>query len=156
MELKNIIKELRKKNNLTQAEVGEAIGVSPDTIRSYEAGRREPSSQNMVALERFFNVSGAFLRGEVEDQELSKYEDPTIIKEIDDVLSPLANKIIELAKADTDENRELCFNILVEIKSIFGIKNPQNKTMILDLVASSIHSLNNNVNRYSEEDKTQK
>lgn len=39
----DLLKELRRQANLTQAELGGRAGVSPQTIASYEEGRRRPS-----------------------------------------------------------------------------------------------------------------
>lgn len=152
--LANNIKKLRKELNLTQKQLASKLGISYGALANYEMGFREPNSKAMVALESFFNVSGAYLRGETENKEpMMKYDDPEIMDEIDDMLMPLMNNILKLAKDEPEENRELLFNIWVEIKSILKISDPNNKTMILDLVAGSIHNLNSNVNRYSESRK---
>lgn len=60
------IQELRKSAGLTQDQLAAKIGVSMAAIRNYENGLREPNSKAMAALERFFNVSGEYLRGEVD------------------------------------------------------------------------------------------
>lgn len=51
------LKELRKRYFLTQEELSEQIGLSSITIRSYEAGRREPSGKNLCKLAIFFKVN---------------------------------------------------------------------------------------------------
>ena len=60
------IQELRKAAGLTQDQLAAKIGVSMAAVRNYENGLREPNSKAMVALERFFNVSGEYLRGNVD------------------------------------------------------------------------------------------
>lgn len=60
------IKELRKERGLTQKQLASETGIGYGSIVDYENGRREPNSKAMAALERFFNVSGEFLRGEVD------------------------------------------------------------------------------------------
>ena len=60
------IQELRKSAGLTQDQLATKIGISMAAIRNYENGLREPNSKAMAALERFFNVSGEYLRGEVD------------------------------------------------------------------------------------------
>ena len=57
------IRELRKSKNLTQARLAQLTGLKETAIRSYENSLREPNSKAMAALEEYFNVSGAFLRG---------------------------------------------------------------------------------------------
>lgn len=149
--LSNNIKQLRKELNLTQKQLAAKLGISYGALANYEMGFREPNSKAMVALESFFNVSGAYLRGETDNREdMSKYEDPSIMDEIDDMLTPLLNNILKLGKEEPEDNRELLFNIFVELQSILKIKDPNNKAMILELVASNVYSLNSNINRYSK------
>lgn len=62
-----ILKELRINSGLTQSQLAKEIGLSMSSIRSYENGLREPNSKAMVALERFFGVSGEYLRGEIDN-----------------------------------------------------------------------------------------
>lgn len=51
------IKLLRKNNNLSQAHLGRALGVSRSKISSWELGRRELSLKDAVQVANFFNVS---------------------------------------------------------------------------------------------------
>lgn len=153
MEIKDIIRELRTNAGLTQVELAKSLGLSLVAIKSYESGRREPNSKVLVLLENFFNVSGAYLRGEAENKEpMMKHEDPEIMDEIDDMLAPLMSNILKLAKDETEENRESLFNIWVEIKSILRISDARNKAMALDMIAATIHNLNSYVNKDSKSD----
>ena len=54
MEFKDILKNLRKEKGLTQEQLASSIGVSEITIRSYEAGRREPNYSNYGCFGRVF------------------------------------------------------------------------------------------------------
>lgn len=145
------LKKLRKEKGLTQKELAKATEISYQAIVNYELNRRDPNSKAMAALENFFNVSGAYLRGESEKREkMMKYDDPEIMDEIDDMLAPLMNNILRLAKDETEENRESLFNIWVEIKSILKISDSRNKAMALDMIAATIHNLNSYVNRDSK------
>ena len=55
---KDKLKHLRIENNLTQADIAKAIGVSPATIGNYEQGTREPRNNEMwKKLADYFNVS---------------------------------------------------------------------------------------------------
>ena len=56
----NRLKALRKKRNLTQQELGAALGVSASTIGMYEQGRREPDHKTLTALCRLFDVSSDY------------------------------------------------------------------------------------------------
>ena len=55
---KDKLKHLRIENNLTQADIAKAIGVSPATIGNYEQGTREPRNNEMwKKLADYFNIS---------------------------------------------------------------------------------------------------
>ncbi len=59
------LKALRKEKNITQKQLATETGLSLSSIVSYENGLREPNSKAMVTLEKFFGVSGEYLRGEL-------------------------------------------------------------------------------------------
>jgi putative transcriptional regulator len=52
--VENEVRELRTSRQLSQAELGEALGVSRQTINSIETGRYTPSLPLAFALARFF------------------------------------------------------------------------------------------------------
>lgn len=66
MNIAERLKELRTAAGVTQKELASSTGIALQSIINYENGRREPNSKAMVALERYFKVSGEFLRGEVD------------------------------------------------------------------------------------------
>lgn len=78
----NRIKELRKAHGLSQAQLASETGLSVHSINSYESGRREPNSKAMACLEQYFNVSGAYLRGETDDPALTLWESPSTLDEL--------------------------------------------------------------------------
>lgn len=58
--LKNLgsrIQELRKKNNLTQSELAEKIGLSTNFIGMVERGERNTSVDKIFKLAKAFNIS---------------------------------------------------------------------------------------------------
>jgi putative transcriptional regulator len=52
--VKNLVRELRTSQGLSQAELGGAVGVSRQTINAIEAGRYLPSLPLAFKLARFF------------------------------------------------------------------------------------------------------
>ena len=73
------LKELRKSRGLTQSELADITGLSFHAINSYESGRRTPNSKAMAILERYFSVSGEYLRGETDQRDIMKWDDPEIM-----------------------------------------------------------------------------
>lgn len=59
--MENRIAELRKENNLTLKELGEAIGVRDNTLSQYETGKRNPQLGLLQELANYFNVSLEYL-----------------------------------------------------------------------------------------------
>lgn len=59
----NRIKELRKKEGITQAELAKQVGISNQIISFYENNKRKPKIQTWQALADFFNVSVPYLQG---------------------------------------------------------------------------------------------
>lgn len=68
--MKNIvgerIKELRKSLRLSQAELGEKIGVAQQTIFRWEHGIRTPKSSDLVKIAKALNTTVSYLVGEVD------------------------------------------------------------------------------------------
>lgn len=66
----NRIKELRKQKNLTLKQLSNSLkekglSLSTDSLSKYERGARNPKIENWVKLAKFFNVSIAYLKGEI-------------------------------------------------------------------------------------------
>ncbi|HOI92318.1 MAG TPA: helix-turn-helix domain-containing protein [Candidatus Rifleibacterium sp.] len=58
--MKNKIKHLLKVNGLTQAELGERIGVPQSTVASWVTGRGNPKHDSLLKLSKAFGVSMEF------------------------------------------------------------------------------------------------
>jgi transcriptional regulator with XRE-family HTH domain len=57
------LKELRTKNNLTQADVSAHLQVARGTFSRYETGEREMTYEALVSLAELFQVSVGYLLG---------------------------------------------------------------------------------------------
>ena len=69
------IAALRRHAKLSQAEVAAQLQISPSAMGMYEQGRREPSTETLVALARVFGVSTDYLlTGKPSLQEQSRLE----------------------------------------------------------------------------------
>jgi len=62
--------ELRKKANMTRADLGEICGVAPSTIVNYERGTRIPYADTALKMADFFHITVHELLG-VENPELA-------------------------------------------------------------------------------------
>ena len=63
---------LRKKNQLSQAELGELIGVSNKVISKWENGYCDPKLEELIKLKNIFKVSMEYLTLETEEEKVKK------------------------------------------------------------------------------------
>lgn len=57
MEVKEILRNLREKNNLTQDQMAERINVTRQAVSRWETGLTQPNPEMLKVLSREFNVS---------------------------------------------------------------------------------------------------
>ncbi|ANT66609.1 LexA family protein [Aeromonas hydrophila] len=72
------IKELRKKQGLTQQKLGELVGASRASVSQWESGEHSPSGDYLIALAKVFGVSPHWLSTGKGSPELSNVE-PAVI-----------------------------------------------------------------------------
>lgn len=60
---KEMLKYLRSRENLSQSELADKLGVAKSTISMYEVGKREPDFETLEAIADLFNVDMNFLLG---------------------------------------------------------------------------------------------
>lgn len=63
MKFNEILKQIRKENNMTQKDVYLALQVSPNCYASWEQGRTQPDIDSIKKLCKIFNVSADCLLG---------------------------------------------------------------------------------------------
>ena len=63
----NKIKELRIENNLTQAELGQLIGVNQSAVGKYEREELEPNIDALVKISQIFGCTVDYLIGREDD-----------------------------------------------------------------------------------------
>lgn len=68
----NKLKELRKKNGLTQLELSKKLGIGQSTIGMYESNIRKPSYEVIKKIADYFNVTVDYL---ISDNDIEDLED---------------------------------------------------------------------------------
>ena len=66
----NRMKLLREEKGLTMKDVASGVGLPYTTYVNYEKGAREPSSETLIKIARFFNVSVDYLIGRTTENAL--------------------------------------------------------------------------------------
>lgn len=70
LETANRLYELRKKNNLSQEELAEKLGVSRQAVSKWERSEASPDTDNLIALAKIYNLSlDELIFGEKENTE---------------------------------------------------------------------------------------
>ena len=115
MELKDRLKELRKRKGLSQVALAERLGLSKSTIGAYETGDITPSVDALNTIADFFNVDIDYLLGKEEGS--TYYLDP----EAAELAKEIANRkdLRILFDATRDISAE---EMAVIIKMVEGLK----------------------------------
>ena len=66
----NTLKRLRRKNDMTQEQLSQRLGLTKSVISAYETGLRMPSYDVLIAIARIFKVTTDFLLGVEQKQEV--------------------------------------------------------------------------------------
>lgn len=64
------IRNLREDNDLTQAQVGEIIGISQRAYSHYEAGTRDIPIEMLIKLADYYQVNLDYLVGRTKEKEM--------------------------------------------------------------------------------------
>lgn len=94
-----ILLELRRKNNKTQQDVANYLGISYQAYAHYEKGRNQPDPETIRKLALYFNVSSDYLLGlrdEIKDFEYSVY--PALKDLPEDKRKKIMAEVMEFAK----------------------------------------------------------
>lgn len=66
----NTLKTLRRKDNFTQAQLAQKLGLTKSVISAYETGLRLPSYDILIHIAKIFHVSTDYLLGLEQKQEI--------------------------------------------------------------------------------------
>ncbi len=66
----NTLKTLRLRNDMTQEQLSQRLGLTKSVISAYETGLRMPSYEVLISISRIFKVSTDYLLGLERKQEI--------------------------------------------------------------------------------------
>ena len=84
----DMLKYLRTREKMSQAELADKLGVSKSTVGMYELGKREPDFETLEAIADLFNVDMNFLLGKV-GSELSPKDERDIAKDLNRIMTEI-------------------------------------------------------------------
>lgn len=79
------LKVLRNKKGMLQKDLANLLRVSPSTIGMYERGKRDPDTDTVVFLAKYFNVSTDYLLGLVDNPNVVTTTNRNIPIELKDI-----------------------------------------------------------------------
>lgn len=132
------LKELRAEKGITQKQLASAIGVSYGAIVGYENGKREPNARAMVALERYFNVSGEYLRGESDQIVKPVVSDTELLELVRDDLPSKMKKLADLLEDGQPAEVELAYHLVNELVHVLTMENPAQRNASLSILQDII------------------
>lgn len=96
----SLIKHLRKNNNITQAQLCDAIGVNRITYSGYENCRAEPSIEVLVRIADYFHISMDYLTGRDIQTEQDSVKNDTLLKlkELEDEITKMRESLASTNK----------------------------------------------------------
>lgn len=62
--------QIRKENNLTQAELSEKVGFSQRTYSDYETGKTIPTTSKLCYIAMYYNISIDYLLGRSDEKKI--------------------------------------------------------------------------------------
>lgn len=75
MEMKDRLVQLRKKKNMTQADLAEALNVSRQAVSRWETGVSLPSTENLIELSKLYEVGVDVILGRERTEETEKRDE---------------------------------------------------------------------------------
>jgi transcriptional regulator with XRE-family HTH domain len=123
------LRTLREMRRMTQAELGDQVGLSHQQIQKYEAGQSQVRAALAMRFATLFNIDVAQLMSEthiIASGESDYTQSPPLSARVAEEVAPSPDYI------DAD--------IVKLVTSFSQIKSPQQRAIILDLAASLLRS----------------
>ena len=86
------IRELRKEKKISQAELGEALGLTNNTISKYECATNNPDPNTLCNIADFFEVSVDYLLGRTDENSIKTVKEHEALSEEDKRLLNIFHK----------------------------------------------------------------
>jgi len=99
------LKNLRKRNCLTQDDIAKELGVSQQMVSYYESGKSKPDAEFLTKVAAYFGVSIDFLTARVSDDKV--LDEQVVIESFRNIppsKKPLALQMMKLLETSEDDN----------------------------------------------------
>lgn len=114
---REMLKYLRVRDNLSQAELADKLGVAKSTISMYEVGKREPDFETLEAIADLFNVDMNFLLGKDGSENDRYYLNDETAKAAQEIFENKELRLLFDAARDADaEDLQTVHSMLLALK----------------------------------------
>lgn len=114
---RDMLKYLRVRENLSQAELADKLGVAKSTISMYEVGKREPDFETLEAIADLFNVDMNFLLGKDGSENDRYYLNDETAKAAQEIFENKELRLLFDAARDADsEDLQTVHSMLLALK----------------------------------------
>lgn len=134
MNIAGRLKELRVSAGITQKELAAHTGIALQSIINYENGRREPNSKAMAVLERYFNVTGEYLRGESNEHLEPIAPDSILLETMREDLPKRMKELAVLLNNGKDAEVELAYHVVNELAHILKIADNTQREVAMSIL----------------------
>ena len=112
MDFSDNLRLLRTKHRLSQKEIGDIVGLTPQSISKWENNVAEPDKESLIKLSKYFGVSIDYLLGNsTEENQSIRYD------------NELEKILFSKAKDLTDDEKKTVLNVINAIKKEFDDEN---------------------------------
>lgn len=114
MIIANRLKNLRTSKSLSQEDLAEILNISSTAYGHYERGRTIPSTEMIIKLSKFYNVTTDYLLGRSDNPKLTQEEEKDVYKKFEELKDSLENTddLMFCGEILDDETRELLLSSL--------------------------------------------
>lgn len=120
--IQDTIKDERNKRSLSQLALSKLIGVSQQTIGSWETGRTSPDLLMLVNLADFFDVTTDYLLGRTKNRKPWEPAQPPAAPASTPPLTPQEQDLLSKYRVLTDEHRGLLQN---QLDAMYNLDKPK-------------------------------
>lgn len=126
--IQDTIKDERSKRSLSQLALSKLIGVSQQTIGSWETGRTSPDLLMLVNLADFFDVTTDYLLGRTKNRKPLGPAQPPAAPASTPPLSPQEQDLLRKYRVLTDEHRGLLHN---QLDAMYSLDKPKTEDKVM-------------------------
>lgn len=113
--LGEIIKNLRKQNNISQSDFATAMGYSRPLIANWERNERDPDTQALLKIANYFNVSLDYLLGREDYYGNPYYKNSNSPKSTPNSLPYDEQLLLDYYRRLAPKNKTMLFNLMKNI-----------------------------------------